>query len=225
MCVERKVNEKDNNKKDSGAKRKASKKDKDKDKNKDKDKDNLIDKLLNVKDKLHNFSDKVLNNLISIAELKEKISINRQKARELNLPVKDIKLKLDNYKKINTLYDDLVNYVWRMIINKNRVNNEMDNIHCDIAEDARTYLNKYIKIVIDKQGLIYSVSESTDGLMEDLDVNSSNDTAMKEVKELKKAVIKSIDKFLSYIKQETKKKGTEKKVLKRKIQKKNILKM
>ena len=48
--VERKVNEKDNNKKDSGAKRKASKKDK------DKDKDNLIDKLLNDKDKdmLHN---------------------------------------------------------------------------------------------------------------------------------------------------------------------------
>ena len=98
-----------------------------------------------------------------------------------------------------------------MIFNKNRVNNEMDNIHCDIVEDGRTYLNKYIKIVIDKQGLIYSVSESTDGLMEDLDVNSSNDTAMKEVKELKKAVIKSIDKFLSYIKQETKKKGTEKK--------------
>ena len=46
---ERKVNEKDNNNKDSGAKRKASKKDK------DKDKDNLIDKLLNDKDKLHNF--------------------------------------------------------------------------------------------------------------------------------------------------------------------------
>ena len=31
---------------------------------KDTDKDNLIDKLLNNKDKLHNFSDKVLNNLI-----------------------------------------------------------------------------------------------------------------------------------------------------------------
>ena len=97
--VERKLNETDNNKKDSGAKRKTSKKKKDKDK--DKDKNNLIDKLLNDKDKIHNFSDKVLNNLISIAKLKEKISINREKATELNLPIKDIKLKLDNYKKIN----------------------------------------------------------------------------------------------------------------------------
>ena len=70
--------EKKSNKKDSGAKRKFSKKDnsknvnKDKDKAKDKDKDNLIDKLLNDKDKdkLHNFSDKVLNNLTNIAKLK-----------------------------------------------------------------------------------------------------------------------------------------------------------
>ena len=124
--------------------------------------------------------------------------------------MKDINLKLQNYKKINILYDDLVNYVWTMIFNKNRVNNEMHNIDFDIVEDTRTYLNKYIKIVSDKQGLIYSVSESTDELMEDLDVNSSNDTAMKEVTDFKKAVIKSIDKFLSYIKQETKKKGTGK---------------
>ena len=71
--VERKINEKDNNKKDSGAKRKASKKDKDK----DKDKDNLIDKLIIDKDKLHNFSDKVLNDLTNIAKLKEKILIEK----------------------------------------------------------------------------------------------------------------------------------------------------
>ena len=71
--VERKVNEKDNNNKDSGAKFKPSKKDKDKDNliDKDKDKDNLIDKLLlNDKDKLHNFTDKVLNNLTNIVKLK-----------------------------------------------------------------------------------------------------------------------------------------------------------
>ena len=71
--TERKVNEKDNNNKDSGAKRKVSKKDNSKNVNKDKDKDNLIDKLLNNnKDKLHNFSDTVLNNLTNIAKLKEK---------------------------------------------------------------------------------------------------------------------------------------------------------
>ena len=32
-----------------------------------------------------------------------------------------------------------------MIYGKNRVNNEMDNIDCNIVEDARTYLNKYIQ--------------------------------------------------------------------------------
>ena len=97
-----------------------------------------------------------------------------------------------------------------MIYGKNRVNNEMDNIECNIVEDAKTYLTKYIKIVNDKQVLIYSVSESIDGLMEGLDVNSSNDTARKEIKDFNSAVIKSIDKFNSYIKQETKKKDTAK---------------
>ena len=95
-----------------------------------------------------------------------------------------------------------------MIFGKNRVNNEMDNIDCNIFEDAKTYLTKYIKIVSNTQVLIYS--ESIAELMEGLDVNSSNDTATKEVKDFKKAVIKSIDKFNSYIKQETTKKDTEK---------------
>ena len=71
--VERKGCKKDNNKKDSGVKRKGRKKDNSKNVNKDKDKDHLIDKLLNNnKDKLHNSSDKVLNNLTNIAKLKEK---------------------------------------------------------------------------------------------------------------------------------------------------------
>ena len=77
--------------------RKGSKKDK------DKDKDNLIDKLLNNEDKLHNFSDKVLNNLTNIAKLKEKILINQKEAGKLSLPIKNIRLKLANYKKVNTL--------------------------------------------------------------------------------------------------------------------------
>ena len=218
---------KDNNKKDSGAKRKGCKRDNSKkvNKDKDKDKDNLIDKLLNNKGKLHNFSDKVLNNLTNIAKLKEKILINKKESRELNVPIKNIRLKLDNYKKINILYDDLLNHIWRMIYGKNRVNNEMDNIDCNIVEDARTYLNKYIKIVSDKQVLIYCVSESIDELMDDLDVNTSNDTAIKEIKDFKRVVIESIDKFKSYIKLETKKKGTEKKDTEKKdIEKKDIAK-
>ena len=226
--VERKGSKKDN-KKDSDAKRKGCKKDNSKNVNKDKDKDNLIDKLLNNKDKLHNLIDKVLNNLTNIVKLKEKILINKKEAGELSLLIKNIRLKLDNYKKINILYDDLVNHVWKMIFGKNRVNNEMDNIDCNIVEDAKTYLTKYIKIVSDKQVLIYSVSESIDDLMQGLDENSSNDIAAKEIKYFKKTVIKPIDKFLLYIKLETKKKDTErriskKKILKRKMSQKNISK-
>ena len=117
---------------------------------------------------------------------------------------------------MNILYDDLINRVWRMIYAKNRVNNEIDNIDCNIVEDARTYLNKYIKIVSDKQVLIYSVSESIDELIESLDVNSSNDIAVKEIKDFKGVVLKSIDKFNSYIKLETKKKDIEKKDIEKK---------
>ena len=138
--------------------------------------------------------------------------------------IKDIRSNLDKYKELNLLYDDLVNNAWRMMYGKNRVNNEID-IDCDIVEDARTYLNKYIKIVSDKQVLIYSVSESIDELMESIDVNKSNDIAIKEIKHFKKVVVKSIDKFNSYIKQETKKKDIEKKDIEKKyIEKKGTTK-
>ena len=110
-----------------------------------------------------------------------------------------------------------------MIYGKNRVNNEIDNIDCDIVEDARRYLTKYIKIVKDKQVLIYSVSESIDKLMEGLDVNTSNDIAIKEIKDFKKVVIKSVDKFNSYIKKETKKKDTAKEHIKKVNAKKNSI--
>ena len=191
--VERKTCKKDNNKKDSGVKRKGRKKDnsknvninndKDKDKDEDKNKDNLTDKLLNNKDKLHNFSDKVLNNLTNIAKLKEKILINKKKVKEINIP---------NIFLIN-------------------------NIDCNIVEDAKTYLTKYIKIVSDKKVLIYSVLESIDKLMEGLDVNTSNYIVIKEIKDFKRVVLESIDKLNSYIKLETKKKDIEKKkILKKK---------
>ena len=62
----------------------------------------------------------------------------------------------------------------------------MDNIDCNIVEDAKSYLTKYIRIVSDKQVLIYSVSESINELMEGLDENSSNDIAAKEIKDFKK---------------------------------------
>ena len=198
-------------KKDSGVKRKGRKKDN----NKDKDKDNLIYKLLNNKDKLHNFSDKVLNSLINIVKLKEKTLINKKKIEEINVPIQDIRSNLDKYKELKILCDDLINHVWRMIYGKNRVNIEIDHFDCNIVEDAKTYLTKYIKIVSHKQVLIYSVSESIDELMEGLDVNSSNDIVAKEIKDFKRVLIESIDKFKSCIKLKLKRKIPQRNILKR----------
>ena len=90
----------------------------DNDSENDNDNDNLIDKLLNIKDKLHNFSDKVLNNLITVAKLKEKSLIDIEKIRAIfnkieNIPKKDLRLKLDKYQKLNILNDNLMeNDVW-----------------------------------------------------------------------------------------------------------------
>ena len=112
-----------------------------------------------------------------------------------------------------------------MIYGENRVNNEIANIDCDTVEDAKRYAEKYIKIVSDKQVLIYSVSESIDDLMEGLDVNTSNDIAIKEIKDFKRVVIESIGKFNSYIKLETKMKDIEKKGIEKKdIEKKDTVK-
>ena len=95
--LKEKAVKKDNNKKDSGVKRKDRNKDNSKNininKDKDKDKDKLIDKLLNNKDKLNNFSDKVLNNLTNIARLKEKILINKKKDRRNKCTFKGYKVK------------------------------------------------------------------------------------------------------------------------------------
>ena len=48
------------------------------------------------------------------------------------------------------------------------------------------------------------MSESIDELLEGLDVSSSNDIVVKEIKDFKRVVIESIDEFKSYIKLETK---------------------
>ena len=66
-----------------------------------------------------------------------------------------------------------------MIYSKNRVNNEIDNIDCDKNEDAKRYATKYINIVNDKLILINAVSDSIDELMGALEVDTSNDIAVK----------------------------------------------
>ena len=110
-----------------------------------------------------------------------------------------------------------------MIYNKNRVNNEIDNIDYDEDKDIKRYATKYINIVYDKLTLIYAVSESIDELLEGLDVDTSNDITMKKIKDFKRVIIKSIDKFNSYIKLDTKEKVLKRKILKKKdIEKKDI---
>ena len=54
------------------------------------------------------------------------------------------------------------------------------------------------------------MSELIDELMDGPDANSSNDTAIKEIKDFKRVVIDSIDKFISYIKLDTKKVNAKK---------------
>ena len=59
--------------------------------------------------------------------------------------------------------------------------------------------------------------------MEGLDVDTSNDIAVEKLKDFKRVIIKSIDKFNSYIKLDIKKKDIEKKDIEKKdIEKKDI---
>ena len=175
----------------------------------------IIDKLLN-NDKLPNFSDNILNNLIGIARLKEKLLNNIEKIRATfnkieNVPKNDIRSILDKYKNLNILPDDPINPIWRILYSKNRVNNEMDNIDCDKVVDAKIYASKCINIVNDKLFLINAVPDSIDELMEVLDGDTSNDIAKEKLKDFKSIMLKSVNKFNSYVKQDTKTKVIEKK--------------
>ena len=112
-----------------------------------------------------------------------------------------------------------------MLYSKNTVNNEIDNIDCDKDENAKRYASKYINIGNDKLFLINAVSDSIDDLMGGLDVNTSNDIAVKKLKDSKSIILKSINKFNSYIKQDNKKKDIEKKDIEKKdIKKKDTKK-
>ena len=71
-----------------------------------------------------------------------------------------------------------------MLYGKNRANNETDKIDCDKDENAKRYASKYKNIVNDQLFLINAVSDSIDELMAGLDVNTSNDIAVKKIERL-----------------------------------------
>ena len=127
------------------------------------DNDNNNDDDNSDNDKLRNFNDKVLNNLIIVSKIKKKFSINIEKIIALinkadNISKDDLGLKLDEYKKLNILVDDLINLIWILMYDENRVNNEINNIDVDKEKDANRYLDKYINIVKDKISLLNNVS-------------------------------------------------------------------
>ena len=98
----------------------------------------------------------------------------------------DFLLKLDKYKKLNELSDNLLDHIWKIAYRENRVNNEINSIDIDKKKDAKRYTNKYINIVNGKICLINNVSELTNGVMKDIDENTYNDIAISKMKVFKK---------------------------------------
>ena len=97
--------------------------------------------------KLRNFGDKVLNKLINVSETRKEILINIKKILAIidqasNISKNDLKSKLDEYRKLNRLVDDLRNIIWVLMYGKNRVNNEINNINADKEKDVNGYVNK-----------------------------------------------------------------------------------
>ena len=43
----------------------------------------------------------------------------------------DFLLKLDKYKKLNKLTDNLLDHIWKIVYGKNKVNNEINSIDID----------------------------------------------------------------------------------------------
>ena len=83
-----------------------------------------------------NLSDKTINNLIIVAKLRNEILNNNCEIKALiseaeNIPRDDFLLKLDKYKKLNKLLDNLLNYIWKIIYGENKVNNEINSIDVD----------------------------------------------------------------------------------------------
>ena len=107
--------------------------------------------------------------------------------------------------------DNLLDHIWKILYDKNQVNNEINSIDIDRKKDAKGYTNKYTNIVNDKTCLINNALELTDELMEDIDKNTHNDIAISKMKVLKNNLLKRIEKLNSYIKHETEKKYTKNK--------------
>ena len=90
----------------------------------------------NVNKYFSNLSDKAINNLNIIGEIRKEILINNTEIIELinkaeNISRDDFLLKLDKFKKLNKLCDNLLNYIWKIAYGENKINNEINSIDID----------------------------------------------------------------------------------------------
>ena len=89
----------------------------------------------NVNKDFSNLSDKTINNLNIIDKINEILNKNSE-IRELineaeNMCRDDFLLKLDKYKKLNKLTDNLLDHIWKIVYGENKVNNEINSIDID----------------------------------------------------------------------------------------------
>ena len=113
---------------------------------------------------------KVLNKSTIVSETRKEILINIKKIlavidKASNISKNKLKLKLDEYKKLNILAHGLINVIWVLMYGKNRINDEINNINADKEKDANGYVNKYKNIVNEKISFANNVSELIDELM------------------------------------------------------------
>ena len=90
----------------------------------------------NVNKDFFNLSDKTINNWNIIGEIRKEILINNTEIIELinkaeNISRDDFLLKLDKFKKLNKLCDNLLNHIWKIAYGENIVNNEINSIDID----------------------------------------------------------------------------------------------
>ena len=89
----------------------------------------------NVNQDFSNLSDKTINNLNIIREIRKEILINTEIIELINkaenISRDDFLLKLDKFKKLNKLCDNLLNHIWKIAYGENKVNNEINSIDID----------------------------------------------------------------------------------------------
>ena len=83
-----------------------------------------------------NLSENTINNLNIIGEIRKEILIKNTEINELineaeNIFRDDFLLKLDKFKKLNKLCDNLLKHIWKIAYGENKVNNEVNSIDID----------------------------------------------------------------------------------------------